>query len=241
MSGEGRRLERCRNPVSPWRGGGRGSWGVSTSLVAGAPRCSTNEDGRSSLALLAARPAEVRWLSSEGRRLERRRNTVSPWRTAGAGLGGLDVCAALLAARSTRLAAFVGNWRSSLLAAEPVVEQRGPKARASSKPGDPMAYSGRGAHGVSTSLLAGARRCSTHEDNRSCWRSSLLDRRGRSATIAGCSAHGNRVRRGRHGRRPRRRRGGRRRRRARRGGGSRGCGRSGRGRPPRRRPGRGRR
>ena len=73
-SSEGRRLERRRDPVTPWR--------TARGHLTGSRR-------RSSLALVTARPtAHRRWSSSEGRRLERRRDPVSSWRTARGHLTG---------------------------------------------------------------------------------------------------------------------------------------------------------
>ncbi|MBM7510385.1 hypothetical protein JOE61_004199 [Nocardioides salarius] len=163
---------------------------VSATLLAGARHCSTNDHRR--------------WSSSEGRRLERRRDPASPWRTATTSLTGSRrrSSLALVTARPTttavgRAARAEGSsdaetqrahgvrrprhspglgdaprWRSSLLDQRPppLVEQRGPKARATPRPSEHTAYGDHVGHRVSATLLAGARHCSTNDHRR--WSSS---------------------------------------------------------------------
>ncbi|MBM7509217.1 hypothetical protein JOE61_003031 [Nocardioides salarius] len=114
-----------------------GTWAphpVSATLLAGARHCSTNGG---------------RWSSSKGRRLERRRDPATTRRTARGHL-----------TRSRRRSSL------ALVTARPtavVVEQRGPKARATPRPRNHPAYGTWAPHPVSATLLAGARHCSTNE------------------------------------------------------------------------------
>ncbi len=152
LSSEGRRLERRRNPATPWRTAsrpGRRS-GHERHLREGLDRQERPLRGRPApgvrrtrfspglddarrwrSSLLDQRP---RWLSSEGRRLERRRNRVTPWRTASrlggavvtndtsraAWVGGSDPSAVarlhdIRPARFSRGLGVARRWRSSLL------------------------------------------------------------------------------------------------------------------------------
>ncbi len=98
---EGRRLERRRDPVSPWR--------TASTTVTGSRR-------RSSLALVTARPTDARWSSSEGRRLERRRDPATTRRTASTSLTGSRhrSSLALVTARPTTAdIAWRGGWGCS--------------------------------------------------------------------------------------------------------------------------------
>ena len=187
-------------PSEPMAYGEHATHRVSSTFLAGARHCSTNEGPR-------------RWSSGEGRRLERRRDPASPWRTASTSVTGSRrrSSLALVTARPTerttvgRAARAEGSsdaetpqvhgvrrprrppglgdvprWRSSLLdqrRAASLVEQRGPKARATPRPSEPMAYSKRVSHRVSTTLLAGARHCSTNERRWSSSQGRRLERR----------------------------------------------------------------
>ena len=153
-----------------------------------------------------------RWSSSEGRRLERRRDPATIRRTARGHLtrSRRRSSLALVTARPTTTTAVgraaraegssdaetqrahgvrragtspglgdVPRWRSSLLDQRPppLVEQRGPKARATPRPSDHTAYDAWAPHPVSATLLAGARHCSTNDARWSSNEGRRLERR----------------------------------------------------------------
>ncbi len=132
-SNEGRRLERRRDPATTRRT-------ASTSL--------TGSRRRSSLALVTARPASTVGRAARAEGSSDAETPLPPGvRRVGTSPGLGDA----------------PRWRSSLLdQRRSLVEQQGPKARATPRPRNHPAYGTWAPHPVSATLLAGARHCSTN-------------------------------------------------------------------------------